>query len=114
FVYKRRTDLPPGEQAITAKPDVTVVPRNLEQDQFVLLACDGIWDVMRSEDVARFILEKMVIGYGIGRICELLLDHCLELSSHDNMSCILILFPAAPKQIGTRREPIPANASAAV
>jgi serine/threonine protein phosphatase PrpC len=106
FVYKRVSGIPPEEQAITAKPDVTIVPRTAATDQFLLLACDGIWDVMKSEACAQFIMEKMTIGYGIGRICELLLDHCLELSSHDNMSCVLVVFPGAPKQIGTFREPV--------
>jgi protein phosphatase 1B len=104
FFYKRVANLPPTEQPVTAKPDVTVVPRNLEQDLFLLLACDGIWDVMSNDVCAQFILDKMNIGYGLGRICELLLDHCLELSSHDNMSCVLVAFPGAPKQIGTFRE----------
>ncbi len=37
--------LPAAEQIITAEPDV----RDIElqpDDQFLLLACDGIWDVM--------------------------------------------------------------------
>jgi serine/threonine protein phosphatase PrpC len=106
FFYKRVAGIPPAEQPVTAKPDVTVVPRNVDQDQFLLLACDGIWDVVSNEVCAQFVLDKMNIGHGIGRICELLIDHCLELSSHDNMSVVLIAFPAAPKQIGTFREPI--------
>lgn len=107
FQYKRVPGVPPQDQPITAKPDVTIVPRNIATDQFVLLACDGIWDVMSSEAVAEFVVEQMRIGYGLGRICELLIDRCLELNSHDNMSCVLIAFPGAPKQIGTFREPVP-------
>jgi len=106
FLYKRVAGVPPEDQPITAKPDVTIVPRNAATDQFLLLACDGVWDVMSSEACAQFVMEKMQIGYGLGRICELLVDHCLELSSHDNMSCIIVAFPGAPKQIGTFREPV--------
>jgi len=106
FYYKRQADIPPAEQPVSAQPDVTIVPRNLATDQFLLLACDGIWDVMNNEACAQFVLDKMNIGYGLGRICELLLDHCLELTSHDNMTAVLVAFPAAPKQIGTFREPV--------
>jgi protein phosphatase 1B len=109
FFYKRVAGITPGEQPVTAKPDVTVVPRNLQTDQFLFLACDGIWDVLSNEVCAQFILEKMNIGYGLGRICELILDHCLELTSHDNMSCVLVAFPGAAKQIGTFREPVRTN-----
>ena len=111
FFYKRVSGIPPTDQPVTANPDVTIVPRNLETDQFLLLACDGIWDVVSNEVCAQFILDKMNIGHGLGRICEMLLDHCLELSSHDNMSCVLIAFPAAPKQIGTYRELVRTNST---
>lgn len=37
--------LPPKEQIITAEPDVRHVELQPE-DRFLILACDGIWDVM--------------------------------------------------------------------
>jgi len=107
FFYKRVPDKSPMDQPVTAKPDVTIVPRNIETDQFLVLACDGIWDVMNNDVCRDFLLDKMKAGYGLGRCCELLLDHCLELNSHDNMTVVIVAFPAAPKQIGTLREPPP-------
>jgi serine/threonine protein phosphatase PrpC len=42
-----RTDLPVTRQKVSALPDVAAVPRQPE-DEFVLLACDGVYDVMTS------------------------------------------------------------------
>jgi len=106
FMYKRVAGLPPAEQPVTAVPDVTVIPRDAARDQFICVACDGVWDVVSNQACAEFLLEKMTTGYGLGRCCELLLDHCLEAGSRDNMTVVLATFQAAPKQIGTFREPV--------
>lgn len=41
-VYKRRKDLSPEEQMITALPDVETTEL-CNKDQFIVIACDGIW-----------------------------------------------------------------------
>ena len=35
---------------MTCDPDVKIVARSA-QDQFIFLACDGIWDCLTSEEV---------------------------------------------------------------
>ena len=47
FEYKGNKMLQPKEQAVSAFPDVQIEPID-KQTQFVLLACDGIWDVKTS------------------------------------------------------------------
>lgn len=39
---------------VIAVPEIIVHPRH-EQDEYLLLACDGVWDVMSNEDIAKFI-----------------------------------------------------------
>jgi serine/threonine protein phosphatase PrpC len=46
--YKSNKELPPEAQIITAHPDVRVFELSSE-DQFFLLACDGVWDVLSNE-----------------------------------------------------------------
>lgn len=41
-IYKRNTAISASEQMITSLPDVISVTLD-EQDQFMVLACDGIW-----------------------------------------------------------------------
>lgn len=49
FQYKA-DDRPPEECKVTAAPEVHSIARSSEEDEFLVLACDGIWDVM-SDDV---------------------------------------------------------------
>lgn len=47
FEYKKNKQLSWKEQAVTAFPDCRIEPIDA-QTQFVILACDGIWDVKTS------------------------------------------------------------------
>ena len=42
-------DKPSAEHVVTASGDLTILPR-LPDDQFVLLACDGLFDVLATGD----------------------------------------------------------------
>lgn len=97
FGFKLRTDLPPDKQQVTCAPDVTIQPRNLEEDQFLVLACDGIWDVMTNEEIAEFITTELQYEEDINEVASNVIDYCLEKGSRDNMSVILVVFPKAPK-----------------
>lgn len=48
--YKQSQYLSPEEQIITAMPDIMDI--KLEKgDNFLILACDGIWDVLDRQEV---------------------------------------------------------------
>ena len=54
FEFKQNGDLPKNRQAVTAYPDVTV--ETITNDtQFVLLACDGVWDVVTSQEAITYL-----------------------------------------------------------
>ena len=42
FVFKSEEGLPPHKQRVVAEPDFMVYPRNVEKDEFIVLACDGM------------------------------------------------------------------------
>lgn len=48
--YKANSGLPPADQMITAEPDLKLVEVT-DEDQFMILACDGVWDCMTSQEV---------------------------------------------------------------
>ncbi|KAM4043952.1 protein phosphatase 1G [Anomaloglossus baeobatrachus] len=101
--YKRNRNLPPEEQMISALPDIKVLTLNEEHD-FMVIACDGIWNVMSSQEVVDFIQEKISQQEqsgehaGLSSIVEELLDQCLAPDTSgdgtgcDNMTCIIIRF----------------------
>eukprot|EP00817_Percolomonadidae_sp_ATCC50343_P006990 CAMPEP_0117426588 /NCGR_PEP_ID=MMETSP0758-20121206/6653_1 /TAXON_ID=63605 /ORGANISM="Percolomonas cosmopolitus, Strain AE-1 (ATCC 50343)" /LENGTH=332 /DNA_ID=CAMNT_0005211809 /DNA_START=111 /DNA_END=1109 /DNA_ORIENTATION=+ len=64
FVYKKNTSKAQAEQAVSVCPDVTRTEMELATKkqgglQFVVLACDGIWDVMTNEQVAGFVQQRV-------------------------------------------------------
>uniref|UniRef100_A0A671QIM0 Protein phosphatase 1G n=1 Tax=Sinocyclocheilus anshuiensis TaxID=1608454 RepID=A0A671QIM0_9TELE len=99
--YKRNKALPPEEQMISALPDVKVLTLN-EDHEFMVIACDGIWNVMSSQEVLDFVNERLKTEAGKNRplsaIIEELLDHCLAPDTSgdgtgcDNMTCMIITF----------------------
>lgn len=48
--YKRDKSLPPAQQMITAFPEVRTLQLQ-PGDEFLILACDGIWDVLTNQEV---------------------------------------------------------------
>lgn len=62
FVYKQSHTLPPQQQQVTADPDVHVEPRIAEADEYLLLACDGIWDVFTNEEAGAWLKDTVAKG----------------------------------------------------
>lgn len=58
FLFKRNSKKSVEEQIVTALPDVQV--RDIDHDlEFIVLACDGIWDVMTNKEVVSFIRHRI-------------------------------------------------------
>ena len=58
FVFKKNEKKKAEEQIVTAYPDVDV--KELTSDhEFILLACDGIWDVLSNEEVLDFVRNRI-------------------------------------------------------
>ncbi|CAF4122687.1 unnamed protein product [Rotaria socialis] len=104
FEYKNNSNRRPDQQLVSPEPEVTCHSRTLtidsnkqeEQIAFIVLACDGIWDVMTNEELAAYILGRMHVTDDLNEICNSVLDMCLYKGSKDNMSLIIIAFKTAP------------------
>lgn len=86
----------PCEQLVSPEPEVTVQARDPEADEFLVLACDGIWDVMSNEELCHFVHHQLCISHRLEELCAAVIDICLYRGSKDNMSIVLVLFPGAP------------------
>ncbi|KAG0212338.1 Protein phosphatase 2C 2 [Mortierella sp. GBA30] len=69
-----------------------------ENDEFLVLACDGIWDCMTSQEVITFVRKGIADKTPLDTICELTMDHCLASDSDmsyigcDNMTMLIVAF----------------------
>ena len=85
IVFSRGDEnLPETEQLVSALPDVTVVNRCADTDQFVCLACDGIFDVFLNEELADYINNQLKIrGEDLESLCGDVIDTSLhKVSTH--------------------------------
>jgi protein phosphatase 2C family protein 2/3 len=79
----------PKEQIFIAYPDVMSHKVDTETD-FLVLACDGIWNSISSESVINFINKEIQTSKDLSKACENLMTNCLN--SKDNMTIIIIGF----------------------
>jgi len=92
YLYKRDQTIKAENQQVSPLPDVTIIPRS-KSDLFMVVACDGIWDVMSNEECGKYLLDKIKSGKNLKQMAEDLLDYCLNLNSRDNMSVIIVGLP---------------------
>ncbi|KAK9479924.1 phosphatase 2C-like domain-containing protein [Lipomyces japonicus] len=95
FDFKKSPDLPPEEQVVTAFPDV-IEHESGPDDEFLVLACDGIWDCLSSQAVVEFVRRGIAEKQELHVIAENLMDNCLAPSSDtsgfgcDNMTVTIV------------------------
>uniref|UniRef100_A0A095A8Y4 protein-serine/threonine phosphatase n=1 Tax=Schistosoma haematobium TaxID=6185 RepID=A0A095A8Y4_SCHHA len=96
FVFKRNPHQSAENQIVTANPDVFVRRLSVEDDEFIVLCCDGIWDVMTNQEVVSFIRLRLSYGMLPSKVCEELMMRCLAPDCHtnglgcDNMTVVLV------------------------
>mmetsp|Transcript_25774 Transcript_25774/g.54230 ORF Transcript_25774/g.54230 Transcript_25774/m.54230 type:complete len:967 (-) Transcript_25774:17-2917(-) len=99
FDYKKNKDLSPSRQAIVCTPDILVRDRKDAEDMYLVLACDGIWDVMSNEEVGSFVARRVEERRGqesiLASVGDDLCDECLRKESQDNMSVLIVALPAS-------------------
>ena len=102
--YKKNADLQPHEQMITSTPDVVRMERSAD-DEFIVLGCDGVWDVLTNDDCVHFVRSRLAEGKALKEICEEIADECLSPDPKatqgigaDNITCIIV---DLRKSIGT-------------
>lgn len=84
FQFKARADLGPHQQKVSCVPDVEVYDRNPAEDDLLVLACDGVWDVLSNEaalDTVRQVLAQGETSPDL--IAEELIDTALNLGNND-------------------------------
>lgn len=68
--YKTNEELAAEEQMISPLPSVEQIVLEPGKDKFVVLACDGIWNSMGSQEVVDFVGERLQKKENLSKICE--------------------------------------------
>lgn len=87
-------------QVVTSEPEVSITAL-VQEDHFIVLASDGVWDHMSNEQVVQYVLNSL---RGASQndpqlAAQDLAQHCIfNLKSSDNVSVIIIL----PRKLNCR------------
>jgi len=81
---------------ISCVPDVFRYKLN-KNDQFMIIACDGLWDVMDSQDAINYVISQ---SYDLEHnrinkktnIAKMLADTAIQKGSTDNVTVIIVFF----------------------
>eukprot|EP01039_Chlorochromonas_danica_P011095 gene11094-12358_t len=94
--YKQNKSVPPEGQMITAEPDIAVIDLCAD-DQFFILACDGVWDCLTNQQACDFVSTRLASDMPFNTIIEQILHSCLadeprrsEGIGADNMTCLIV------------------------
>lgn len=86
----------PEEYQVTVEPDIIYQKLDSLKDEFLVVACDGIWDCYKSNDLIHLIRHQLSLGKKLTEINEIILDNCIGMANtitgigFDNMTIIII------------------------
>ncbi|ODQ44445.1 hypothetical protein PICMEDRAFT_24918, partial [Pichia membranifaciens NRRL Y-2026] len=87
---------PPEEFQVTVEPDIIIQKLDPKNDEFLVVACDGIWDCYKSNDLIEVIRHQLSQGKKLTEINEIVLDNCIGMANtitgigFDNMTIIVV------------------------
>jgi serine/threonine protein phosphatase PrpC len=94
FEFKANKELPSDQQAVIAIPEFVTRERS-ERDALLIVACDGVWDVLTNAQTAEYVLGQIQSfpsdqDHVLARVADRLCRHCFDEGSNDNLSVVLV------------------------
>ncbi|PWA71939.1 hypothetical protein CTI12_AA267670 [Artemisia annua] len=89
---------------LTAEPDVTQTVLT-EDDEFLIIGCDGIWDVMSNQEAVGIVRRQLRLHDDPNRCARELVNRALRLDPNDNLTAIVVCFSSASGREVTRQRP---------
>ncbi|CCU97351.1 unnamed protein product [Malassezia sympodialis ATCC 42132] len=95
FEFKQNGSLPAEKQIVTADPQV-ISHDWTGEEEFLVLACDGIWDCLSNQQVVDLVRRGVAQGKELDVITEDIIDRCLAPDAEvggigcDNMTLLIV------------------------
>ncbi|KAI9192891.1 hypothetical protein LWI28_029012 [Acer negundo] len=84
-----------GGGPLTAEPEF-MTRKLTDEDEFLILACDGIWDVFMSQNAVDFARRRLREHNDPVKCSKDLVDEALKRKSGDNLSAVVVCFRSQP------------------
>ncbi len=78
------------DNLVIADPEIKVVDVE-EDDNFVIIACDGFWDVLKFEEAVKYALDLLDDGKCAQYVSKTLCELAVRMGSSDNVSYLCVL-----------------------
>jgi hypothetical protein len=86
---------------LTAEPEIDTWQLDIDSDEFIILACDGLWDVFSSQNAIDFARKSLLANNDPNRAAKELADEALRRHSADNISVVCVCFGDDPPRSRT-------------
>ena len=94
--YKQVPNVARADQIITGEPDITVTELT-DDDEFIFLACDGVWDCMTSQEAVTFVRDRLNKGQTATDVVKEVFNFCISEDPRktqgiggDNMTAVIV------------------------
>ena len=87
------------KSVVISNPDINTFALTGGED-FILMGCDGLWDVMTPEDAIKYVhdhTKRDASGIPLPGVADKLAEYAIEIGSTDNVSVVIAYFN--PKSI---------------
>lgn len=92
--YQRKAN----NNVLISKPDIFRFDLNEYRPRFMILASDGLWDVMTSQEAVNFIKSRYLRKNDFG--AKALAKRAIQLNSMDNITVLIVVFKNGFYEIG--------------
>jgi len=96
FEFKLDKEKPQENQKVSCIPEFYQYPRDFDNEEMIILACDGLWDVFSNDDAINRVRDIWSEGENnIEKVAEEMIDLAMFKGSEDNISAIVVKLKGA-------------------
>ncbi|XP_057858553.2 probable protein phosphatase 2C 57 [Cryptomeria japonica] len=97
---------------LSAEPELKRITLT-EEDEFLIIGCDGLWEVFRSQNAVDFARRKLQEHNDPLVCCKELIDEALKRKTADNLTVVVVCFHTEPPtNLVAPRQPVRRSISA--